>query len=1200
MLARWSGWGAVGLSEVFNEAKSEFSRERSRLHELLDDKDYAAARLTTINAHYTDPMVVRQMWRIMERLGFDQGIVLEPGCGAGTFIGMAPPSASMVGVELDPTTAAIAGLLYPDADIRCESFAATRLPAGYFDAAIGNVPFSSQSLYDPLYNSSNLAMHNHFIVKALALTRPGGIVAALTSSFTLDAKQRAARAEIASMADLVGAIRLPNKTFARCAGTDVMIDLVVFRKRADDPGLTTSSDLASQWIPSSQVELTGPKAEEKLYVSDYFQMRPDMVLGQMKAVSTQYGVRVGVEGDLDQLESRLSMAADRLVADAQRQGLEFIKAPARATRPKTDMVPPGILDGHVERRSDGTFVKAESGQYVALPVKQSQVLELARLMGLRDKAVALLRAERDGEPDTDLDGKRESLRLNWQRYVSQFGPVNRFISFLTAADKQDRQEFIEQNSGLADGEDLTVLAELQFPASGRRIPPAVKYLADDPDWWRLAALENFDEVSGEVTPGALLRKRLVRPDKTIVNVDNVVDALAVVLDQCGRVDLDRIRELAGLDSRQVIEELGDLIWQVPGEPDLWKTKAAYLSGNVRTKLRAALEAESAEPGKWQHHVDALTSVLPPDILPGDISARPGAVWISGEDHQLFLQELLHDPNLVVTRIDVSDWRVRPSRTVTDDFDYTEKWGTSRMPATNIFTAIAEQRRVEVHDTYEDSSGKERRSINEQETDAAQEKADLMIAEFKQWLWSDPDRSIRLTREYNDKFNAHVGRDYRSEGQRLSLPGLSPDWIPRVHQRDAVARGIAEPSVGLFHEVGAGKTMEMVMICMELKRLGMVSKPAFVVPNHMLAQFGREFMQLYPQANLRAVSSAEVDKRSRRRFVAAVASGDFDAVIMTYGAFERIPLQPATVKKFIDAQVSDLKHMVEKASADLKKTVSVKRLETRLLARIEKIHRQMDSPRDVGVSFEETGIDYLLVDELHNFKNLATWSSVSDGSIQGSRRAMDLLAKIEYLRSLGRDRVITGATATPVANSVSEMHVMMKYLAPQILKDAGMYHFDEWVATFAEVEKKPEITATGDIKFKSRLARFVNVPELQAMFRQFADVKRRADLDLDVPQVVKPDGTPGINTVVLPRSEEQQHYFETIIRARIKAIENRDVEPEEDNHLTVHGDGRRATLDMRLIDPACEGGTKVLSAGDLLHSVWEQTKDNAYLDPDSGE
>lgn len=726
-------------------------------------------------------------------------------------------------------------------------------------------------------------------------------------------------------------------------------------------------------------------------------------------------------------------------------------------------------------------------------------------------------------------------------------------------------------------------------------PPAVQRLKTDPWMPLVQALEVFDEQSQTAQPAGLLRHRLIVPRQPVRGVDTALDGLAVVLDTHGRVDIDAIADLMGAQRSQAIAELGQALFQVPGAED-WVTRAEYLSGNVRTKLDQARAAAIEEPQRWAGHVTALESVLPVDVQAGDIAPRIGAVWIPDTDHQDFLRDLLGSRSVTVRRHAGSDWEVQYG-----DFGLaaTQQWGTERMPAGRLLQRIASQKPITVHDPQPDGPP----VFNPTETAAAVEKAALLQERFADWLWESSERTTRLVTDYNRLFNSTVLRDYTAEGKLLTLPGLAKDFEPREHQRAAVARMIAEPSVGLFHAVGAGKTAEMVIGTMELKRLGLVNKPALCVPNHMLEQFSREWLQLYPETRLLAASSAELTEHRRRQFVARCATNDWDAIILTRTAFERLALQPQHEADFLDRQLAETRQALQHAN-ERGTSAGLRRAEKKLARREELLKAKRDKPRDPGISFEETGIDYLLIDELHEYKNLETISEITDARIAGSDRAMDLLAKVDYLRaSTSSNRVLTGATATPIANSVAEMHVMQRYLDPAALAAAGLTDFDSWAATFGEVSQNLELTVAGGNRFKvkTRLAKFTNVPELQTMFRRFADIQTADSLDLPRPQLeVREDGKRAPRIITVPRSPELAAYIDEIGH-RADLIANRVVSPEEDNMLRLSTDGRKAALDLRLVDPAYGPvGSKIDTAADELHRVWEATRTNTYLVPGTGE
>lgn len=1176
VLARWGSWGATGVAQVLDEDRPEFGADRSRLRELLSSAELDAARLTVLNAHYTEAAVAAEMWAGMAELGFETGRVLEPGCGAGTFIGLAPADAEMTGVELDPTTAAIAGMLYPSATIRAESFAETRFPTGYFDAAIGNVPFANVVLHDPRYNSRKLRMHNHFLVKSLEMVRPGGMVAMLTSRWTMDATNPAARRAIADLADLVGAVRLPSRTHWRAAGTEAVTDLLVLRRR--EPAREPRT---SDWLGTSPIELVGPSGEpERVRINTYWQTHPEQVLGTP-------ALRVGMHGfaglvidapDADAARTPLLLRERlRVVAEmAQTSGLVMTPRSAENDTVAAGWVPAfaGAVDGQLIARDDGTFGVVEDGGEVPINVPKTQRDEVRYLLELRDQARALIAAEAATLDDTPaLDAERERLHRTWRRYVDRHGPINRFTLHKTGRVDADTGETI----------------------MSRRIPPAVRLVTSSTFGTLVAAVEVFDDLTGHAEPAGLLRHRQVAPRQPIEGVDTAADGLAVVLDRLGRVDVDEIAQLMGVDRTQAIAELGELVFKVPGTGDEWQTRAHYLSGDVRTKLDQVRDAETAEPGRWAGHVAALEAVLPEPIGAGDITARLGAVWIPDSDHERFLSELLSNRGQVsVTQLSGSDWEVRgPSWGV----EATKQWGTDRMPAPRLMAALIAQRPILVYDTMEDKS----QVLNPTETEAAQEKGRLMQARFGDWVWENPERATRLLAEYNRRFNSTVLRDYSAEGKLLTLPGLNRSFVPRAHQRTAVARMINEPAVGLFHAVGAGKTAEMIIGVTELRRLGLIRKPAIVVPNNMLMQFASDWLQLYPQAKVLAASSDELKAENRRRFVARVATNDWDGIVMTRTAFERLSLTPDNEAAYRDRQLDQVRERVQAVKTAKGDSRGIKRLERAMLAADEKLKEMRDVKTDPDLHFEYTGIDYLVVDELHHMKNLATVSSIPDANIAGSKRAADLHAKIDYLRSINGNRVITGATATPLANSITEMYVMQRYLDPDGLTRAGIHDFDGWAATFGEVVTAPELAVAGGGRFKvkSRFARFTNLPELLAMFHTFADVKTAADLDLPRPTLqARPDGQRAPRIVLVPPTEQLLDYIR-LLGHRSDMVSLGMVTPKEDNMLWISGDGRKAALAMRLVDPDAGDTGKVETAADELARVWEATKDNEYLDPGTG-
>jgi N12 class adenine-specific DNA methylase len=1185
VLARWSGWGAC--PELFDEQRAEWAEERAELASLVGEDGYAEARRTTLNAHYTHPEIAAAMWDLARGLGVARGRALEPGCGAGVFIGLAPKGMEMVGVELDGTTATIAQELYPDAKIINRSFAenSRRLTAGSFDLTIGNVPFGKVSLYDPQYNRAGHSIHNHFIVKSLALTRPGGLAVLLSSRYMLDAANPAARREVSCLADLIGAVRLPSGAHRRVAGTHAVTDLLVLRRRPE-----SAQPADDSWVRTELVDVDG----HDLRLNSYLAQHPEQVLGELKLARGLYeNHELVVDGDPSAaaVAARIrawgahladTVAGTRPVGpraeDLRQRDTPGVDGGVLFAEPEPELVqaPEGLWDGHLVPLPSGEFAVVQDGLQVPFATARTIRAELRALCGLRDRARRLLRAEAESFTDTPaIDTERTLLRADYHEYVRGWGPINRFT---------------ERRTGRTDpetGEERTA----------RIMPAAVRALRGDPFAPLVIGLEVFDEETGQAQPAALLRERVVAPRAPVLGADTPQDALAICLDSRGRVELENIAQLIGDTPEGARAQLGELVYDTPDGQLL--PAAEYLSGNVREKLDAARLAAVARP-ELAVNVTALQRVLPPDLGADEVRPQLGAAWISGDEHREFLVEILRDPTLEVERAGGGVWGVQGNNA---SIAARSEWGTSRMAAPAIAKALLEQRGVQVTDEVDDG----RRVVNPVETAAAQEKADAIKERFAEWCWEDPERAERLLAEYNRRFNSIVLRDYSADGERLSLPGLVRTFTPMPHQRAAVARILSEPAVGLFHQVGAGKTAEMIIGAGELRRLGMVRKPVIVVPNHMLEQFTREWLQLYPQARILAASSDDLAGDKRRQFVARAAANDWDGVLMTRSAFERIPLSPDTQAWYLRREVEQLRAALTAARGREGRSLTVKRLEKMLLAREERLKKQTDAIKDVGISFEETGIDYVFVDEAHGYKNLETVSNIRDAQIGGSKRATDLHMKLEWLRARHGHRVATLATATPIANSITEAHVMQRYLRPDLMAAAGVEHFDDWAATFGQTVTEIEMAPTGggNYRMNTRFARFQNVPEMLRMWHVFADVKTAEDLKLPTPELKAHRAEDGAErrapkTVVIPAGPEITAYLRELAD-RAEKVRARSVDPSEDNMLKISGDGRRAALDMRLVSgKRTAGECKLERATTVIARLWRENRANTYLDPDSGE
>ncbi|WP_158009676.1 DEAD/DEAH box helicase family protein [Carbonactinospora thermoautotrophica] len=1149
VLARWSGWGAV--PQVFDESNATFAWAREELGRLLSPREYAAARRNTLNAHYTAADLVRAIWDGVARLGFTGGSVLEPGCGSGNFIGFAPSTARVVGVEVEPVTAGIAAALYPDAQIICESFADTKVAGGAFDLVIGNVPFGKVSLTDREHNPNGHSIHNHFILKGLRLLRPGGLLAVLTSYYTLDAADSAARREMAALADLVGAVRLPSEAHREAAGTDAVTDLIILRRREE--GRLPADGVA--WQQVRTVDVPGGQIQ----INEYFLAHPEAVLGELDIGRGLYRADELVVRATGPVAPALAEALEQVVARARERGLTLSPRPAEVPEPVVvpaadrEAVPDGFLQAH----PDGTFTRRVGGRPEPYEVPASQAEELRRLLGLRDTVRALLAAEAASAEDTPQIARlRAELNARYDAYVARFGPINRFSWRRTG--RRDEETGEEK------------MARVRPPQGGFRTDPFAP---------TVYALDSFDPITGTAAKATIFTQRVIAPRAPRTRAETPADALAICLDTYGEVRLPEIARLLGVDESTAREQLGTLVFDEPGTGRL-VPRAEYLSGNVRAKLAEA-QAWAAVDSRYAPNVDALREVIPPDLTPEEITARLGATWIDATYVEQFLQEILEDPTVEVEHPGGAVWTVRGGR---NGVLARETWGTPRVPAPALAQALLEQRPIRVYDKQPDGS----QVFNPEATEAAQAKAQELNQRFSEWVWEDPQRAAELARVYNERFNAIVLRTY--DGSELSLPGLAAHFTPRPHQRAAVARIINEPAVLLAHEVGAGKTAEMVMGAMELRRLGLARKPAIIVPNHMLEQVSREFLELYPQARILVATKEDLTRDRRREFVARCASGDWDAVVMTHSSFERIGMSKEAQEAYLRREIKAFEEMLERSRAD--RGLTVKRMEAALARAEESLKKKLDKIKDVGVTFEATGIDYLFVDEAHLFKNLRNPSNIPEMQIEGSGRASDLDMKIDYLRRRNGRRVVTFATATPIANSMAEAYVMQKYLRPDLLADAGFDYFDSWAATFGEIVTQIEVAPAGGFRLHSRFAKFSNVPELLRMFHVVADIKTADDLNLPRPALAGD----GPETVVVEPSPELLEFVAELGR-RAEQVRGRRPLAGDDNMLKITTEGRLAALDLRLVGRDSSTPSKIDVAADKIAEIWAAHRDDVYHGPD---
>ncbi|MFE9221708.1 DEAD/DEAH box helicase family protein [Streptomyces lavendulae] len=1183
VISRWSGWGAAPV--IFEPRPAEPGPDtddpahgvmrrwmeldpvRGRLRELLSDEEWAEARRNTVNAHYTDVRIGKAVWETVVQLGFEGGRVLEPGSGLGHFMGLAPADTAlpiqMTGVEVEPATAALSRQLYPDAEVVTAGFEDVVLEDSAFDATVANVPFGKFSRYDKIHNKDlSLRIHDHFILKSLTATRPGGIVAVITSRHTLDNKDTGARERLHQLGDLVGAIRLPYGSHKAAAGTDAVMDVLFLRRRLPGEQPTDAT-----WLHTRKVVLPGH--DEAVRVNDYILEHPEYVLGELRAHLTQYEPRPTVVSDGDAAEG-LAEAGRRIAEGARAAGLTATAAPAsRAHTPALQVVTVGLTEGALGLDEAGNPTIVEDGRVVALDVHPDQRDRLVQLIDLKSKTLALYAAEADtthaGET-LRTGGLRTALREAYGTYRKKHPPLAkpRQAFIFTPAEAKER----------AAGLGLTRVPD-EWKAK-----TAFAFIDDDPEASLLFGLEVWDDRTGTATEQPVLHKRVLEPRDLPKHADTPEDAVALALEwDGGRLDMRRVASLLSVDEEEAQRRVAHLAFRDPVQGGFWEPRHRYLSGNVREKLRRAQEAAAEDP-VYTGNVAALERVQPEDLTPAEIKARCGAPWIPVSDYRDFLVHLGFE-HAEVRHAGGTVWEIGGAST--GDLARKE-WGTEHRSAQDLMLAILRQADSTVTVTFKDKEGKIH--VDLAATDAAREKARLLVAAFDDWIWADEDRAARLAGIYNETFNSLVLPEY--DRTKLTLPGLVSTWKMRPHQNAAIRRIISEPTALLAHVVGAGKTATMVGATQELRRTGLARKPAMVVPNHMLKQITREYRQLYPNAKLLAISATDLSAKKRAKFMARMAGGDWDAVVMTHEAFNRVPLRPETQQAYLDTEMASLYAQVEAAKATGMQDRTVKDIETKLADAEARLTKQIqESSNTPGVCLEDTGVDYLMLDEAHEYKNLRTVSAIPGAGIQGSMKATKLHMVLGYLREAnGHDRVATLATGTPIANSVAEAYVMKRYLGPDLLQSMGLDAFDNWAATFGEVVTSLEPDAKGDgYKQKARFARFFNVPELMSAYRSFADVQMAEDLNLPLPTVqAGPDGQRG-ETVHFPVTGSQRSF--------IKALPKQAWVREPGGVLKALGLGLRASLDMRLVGGEEDDGSKLEYAAEKIADIWRDTKDTVY-------
>ncbi|RWE27578.1 N-6 DNA methylase [Mesorhizobium sp.] len=1180
-LIRFTGFGATELANgVFRrpgeiEFRDGWQEIGAQLEDLVGEADYASLARCTQYAHFTPAFIVRAIWAGLLRLGWCGGRILEPGIGTGLFAALMPPElhdrCHVTGVELDPVTARVARLLQPRARIVNADFARTELPAS-FDLAIGNPPFSARAVRsDPAYRSLGLRLHDYFIVKALGLLKPGGLAAFVTSHGTLDKADSTAREQIAKSADLIAAFRLPEASFRADAGTDVVVDILFFRKRkAGEP----ERDLA--WLDLEEVR-SATQDEGEIRVNRWFARHPDFVLGA-------HALRRGIYGpdetytclprpgrDLGEaLTSAISLLPQSLY-DGEPEAIdrdgEDDDAPADGERSDRHVREGSFVVDHrhgLMQVVDGApepvrIRKGRAGD--GIPQKHVRIIQ--KLVPIRDAVRAVLRCQ---ELDRPFRQAQVALRVAWSSFVRDFGPINTTV--VSTTEDEETGEMRETH---------------------RR--PNLQPFVDDPDCWLVASIEDYDLESATARPGPIFTERVIAPPSPPL-ISSAADALAVVLNERGGVDLDHIAELLHSDTHSVVAELGSAIFRDPANGS-WQTADAYLSGAVRDRLKTAEAAASLDPG-YERNVAALTAVQPIDLSPSDITARLGAPWIPAADVVAFVKETMGAEIKIHHMPELASWTV-DARQLGWTAAGTSEWGTDRRHAGELLADALNSRVPQIFDTIRDGQT-ERRVLNVVDTEAAKEKLQKIKTAFQNWVWSDPDRTDRLARVYNDRFNNIVPR--RFNGDHLRLPGASGAFSLYGHQKRGIWRIVSAGSTYLAHAVGAGKTMTIAAAIMEQKRLGLIAKAMLVVPGHCLAQAAREFLALYPNARILVADETNFSLAKRHRFLSRAATANWDAIIITHSAFRFIGVPSAFEQQMIQDELELYESLLTKLESDDR--VSRKRLE-RLKEGLKERLEGLATRKDDLLTISEIGVDQIVVDEAQEFRKLSfatNMSTLKGVDPNGSQRAWDLYVKSRLIETKNPGRALVLASGTPITNTLGEMFSVQRYLGHGALAERGLHEFDAWASTFGDVTTELELQPSGKYKPVTRFASFVNVPELIAMFRSFADVVMPQDLRdyVKVPAV-----STGRRQILTAKPTPAFKRYQLVLAERIKAIEMRDRPPEpgDDILLSVITDGRHAAIDLRLVDPDNEDepDNKLnLLVSNAFH-IWKETADSAYVRPD---
>ena len=1133
ILSKYVGWG--GLPQAFDEKDSSWSNEYSILKNLLDEKEYSQARESTLTAFYTPPVVIRSMYKALENMGLKTGNILEPSCGVGNFIGMLPDSledCKLYGVELDSISGRIARQLYQKSTVAVQGYEDTNLPNSFFDVAVGNVPFGDFKVLDKKYDKHKFLIHDYFFAKTLDKVRPGGVIAFITSKGTLDKENPSVRKYIAQRADLLGAIRLPNNTFKANAGTEVTSDIIFLQKR------DSITDIEPDWVYLGE-------NDDGIRMNQYFIDNPEMVLGNMEMISTRFGYDSACISDGENLEDKLERAISNIHAEVKEYELDDIGEEDNSI--EADLT---VRNFSYTLIDDKIYFRENSRMY---PQELAMTTEnrVKGLIEIRDCVRTLLEYQTEDYPDEDI--KREQVKLNqlYDRFTKKYGLIN---------SRGNNSAF-----------------------------------SNDSSYYLLCSLEILDENGNLARKADMFTKRTIKPKTEITSVDNANDALIVSLSEKARVDITFMQKLCNMDMDKMLKDLDGEIFNVPeyGEPNHWVTADEYLSGNVREKLKIAEHfAETDE--RFNVNVKYLKEVQPKDLSASEISVRLGSTWIPPEDIKVFIEYLLNPSNYACQNINVhyneatSEWWIEGKNYDKYNIKATNTYGTGRASAYKIIEDSLNLKDTRIYDYYEDENGKRVAELNKKETAIAQAKQEQIKLAFEEWIWKDPERRERLTKVYNERFNSIRPREY--DGSHISFDGMNPEITLRKHQVNAIARILYGGNTLLAHEVGAGKTFEMVAAAMESKRLGLCNKSLFVVPNHIVEQFGQEFLQLYPSANVLVTTKKDFETANRKKFCSRIATGDYDAIIISHSQFEKIPMSVERQVTIIQKQIEDITLGIQDLKNNNGERFSIKQMEKTKKSLETRLAKLNDTSRkDDVVTFEELGVDRIFVDEAHYYKNLFLYTKMRNvGGIAQTeaQKSSDLFMKCRYLDELTGGKGVIFATGTPISNSMVELYTMQRYLQYGELEKRHLQQFDAWASTFGETVTAIELSPEGTgYRAKTRFAKFFNLPELMALFKEVADIQTSEMLNLPVPKA-------NYHNVVIEPSEIQKELVKDLSE-RAEKIRNRMVDSSVDNMLKITNDGRKLALDQRLTNDMLEDfeHSKVATCADNIYSIWDKTSED---------